>query len=56
VRWIDTVATVGARLEPGPPWSWLGWLLLSTIVVALISRTARDDASSDADDAITHRP
>jgi competence protein ComEC len=56
VRWVDAVATVGARLEPGPPWSWLGWLLLSTIVVALISRTARDDASSDADDAITHRP
>jgi competence protein ComEC len=53
VRWIDAVAIVGARLEPSPPWSWLGWLALSAIVVALISRAARDDASPDADDAVT---
>ena len=24
-RWVDTVALLGARLEPSPGWSWLGW-------------------------------
>ena len=23
-RWVDTVAGVGARLEPDPPWVWVG--------------------------------
>jgi competence protein ComEC len=33
-RWVDTVAMVGARLEPDPPWSWLGWAGVVTAVVA----------------------
>jgi len=36
VAWIDAVATVGAAMEPGPPWSWLGWLILAAAVGALI--------------------
>jgi len=24
-RWVDTVARLGARLEPEPPWTWVGW-------------------------------
>jgi competence protein ComEC len=26
--WIDTVARLGQRLEPGPPWSAIGWAVL----------------------------
>ena len=26
VWWVDAVATVAAAAEPGPPWSWIGWL------------------------------
>ncbi len=37
VRWIDAVATAGATLEPAPPWSWLGWLVLVVAVLAVIA-------------------
>jgi hypothetical protein len=53
VRWIDAVATVGAALEPGPPWSWWGWLVLGLVVVTLATRTVRDGAASDGDDGRT---
>ena len=36
VRWIDAVATVGAAVEPGPPWSWLGWVAAAAVVMVLI--------------------
>ena len=36
VRRIDAVATVGAAAEPGPPWSWIGWLAVAALVVALV--------------------
>ncbi len=32
--WVDTVAMLGARLEPGPPWSWIGWVAIVSVVVA----------------------
>jgi competence protein ComEC len=32
VRWVDTVAALGARLEPGGAATWWGW-----IVVALVA-------------------
>jgi competence protein ComEC len=51
VRWIDTVAVVGAAAEPGPPWSWLGWLGLGLVVSALVLRTARD-TSPEAGDVV----
>jgi competence protein ComEC len=40
VWWVDAVATVGAALEPGPPWSWIGWLAVTVVVVGL-SRGSR---------------
>lgn len=36
VAWIDAVATVGAAVEPQPPWSWLGWLVLAVVIVVII--------------------
>jgi competence protein ComEC len=35
VRWVDTVAALGARLEPEPPLVWVGWAGLSLSVGAL---------------------
>ncbi|MBA3287146.1 MAG: ComEC/Rec2 family competence protein [Acidimicrobiia bacterium] len=35
VGWVDAVATVGAAVEPRPPWSGLGWLALVVVVVAV---------------------
>jgi competence protein ComEC len=32
-RWVDTVAGVGARLEPEPPWVWVGWAVVVALVV-----------------------
>jgi competence protein ComEC len=37
VRWIDAVATVGAALEPEPPWTWLGWLVLVAVLLAAVA-------------------
>jgi competence protein ComEC len=34
-RWVDTVAMLGARLEPEPPWSWIGWAGI-VVVVAVV--------------------
>ena len=33
-RWVDTVAMLGVRLEPDPPWVWIGWVLVGIGVVA----------------------
>ena len=27
-RWVDAVAQVAARVEPDPPWVWLGWAVV----------------------------
>ena len=51
VRWIDAVATVGAAVEPGPPWSWLGWLVLVLVVSFVVMRSGRADGSPEVDDA-----
>ncbi len=32
VRWVDTVAALGARLEPGGSATWAGWLVLVGVV------------------------
>ncbi len=37
-RWVDTVARLGARLEPEPPWTWVGWGLVVAVVGWLICR------------------
>jgi len=38
-RWVDTVAILGARLEPEPPWPWVGWGLVAVAVGAVVART-----------------
>jgi competence protein ComEC len=40
VRWIDAVATIGAAVEPRPPWSWIGWLVLVAGLAALVRRAS----------------
>jgi competence protein ComEC len=40
VRWVDLVATVAARLEPGGPWPWIGWGML-LFAVAGVARARR---------------
>jgi competence protein ComEC len=37
-RWVDTVAMLGARLEPEPPWSFVGWGVIVVVVVAMLVR------------------
>ena len=41
VRWIDAVATIGSAVEPGPPWSWLGWAGVAAVLAALAWRGRR---------------
>ena len=36
-RWVDTVATLGARLEPGPRMQLVGWGVIVVVVVALLA-------------------
>lgn len=40
-RWVDIVATVGARAEPGPPASWWGWALVVVAAACWIRRSGR---------------
>lgn len=35
-RWVDTVAALGARLEPPPPWNWIAWAVLVVVVAACV--------------------
>ena len=37
-RWVDTVAVLGSRLEPDPPWPWIGWGVLAAVVIAVVCR------------------
>ena len=37
VRWVDLVATLAARLEPGGVASWIGWLLVLATVGVLVT-------------------
>jgi competence protein ComEC len=36
-RWVDTVAGIGARIEPEPPWVWVGWAAVVAVVVMTVS-------------------
>lgn len=40
-RWVDTVAAVGARLEPSPRVSWAGWLIVALAIALLVLRPHR---------------
>ena len=35
-RWVDTVAVLGARLEPDPPAQFVGWGIVAVAVVVLL--------------------
>lgn len=35
-RWVDTVAALGARLEPEAPWSWVGWGVVAIAVAICV--------------------
>ncbi len=35
-RWVDTVAVLGARLEPDPPAQFVGWGVVAAVVVVLL--------------------
>lgn len=35
-RWVDTVAALGARLEPDAPWSWVGWGVMAVVVAICV--------------------
>ena len=41
VRWVDTVAAIGARLEPDPPVQFVGWAIVAGAVVLLVGTTHR---------------
>jgi competence protein ComEC len=32
VWWVDAVATIAAAVEPPPPWSWAGWIVVIAAV------------------------
>jgi competence protein ComEC len=46
-KWVDTVARLGERLEPEPPWVWLGWACVLAAIAALIvySSVRTDDTA-----------
>ena len=35
VRWVDTIAALGARLEPDPPAQLVGWAAIGIVVLAV---------------------
>lgn len=52
VRWVDTVAALGAAVEPGGRATWIGWALVAAIVVppTVWSAMHRDRHGSSAAD------
>jgi competence protein ComEC len=40
-RWVDTVAVLGARLEPAHPWPWVGWAVVVAVAAAVAVRASR---------------
>ena len=49
VRWVDTVAALGERLEPGGRASWFGWGVLVVAIVAIAARNRGRHGSASAD-------
>lgn len=39
-RWVDTVAMLGVRLEPDPPWVWVGWGAIAVVMAVVVVRAA----------------
>lgn len=42
-RWVDTVAMLGARVEPPQPWPWVGWAVIVAVLVVVVRVGARRD-------------
>jgi competence protein ComEC len=59
-RWVDSVAAVGAALEPGPRTELGGWFAVAVVIAALIvrspRRSARDEDRSDKNRRSDERP
>jgi competence protein ComEC len=49
VRWVDTVAALAARLEPGGVWPWVGWVVLVAVVVVIAAMNRDRHGSTSAD-------
>lgn len=49
VRWVDTVALLGERLEPSAPVAWVGWavLVVGVAVIAAMNRGRHGSAPAD---------
>ncbi len=47
-RWVDAVATVAAAVEPPPPWSWVGWILVAAGLAGMVRTGSRHAAPSAA--------
>ena len=54
-RWVDTVAMLGERLEPPPPWQWVGWAVVALLVAAFVALDARRDKNRSLGDTSAHR-
>ncbi len=54
-RWVDTIALLGERLEPDPPWQWAGWGVVGIVLVAVVARSARRDKNRALGDVSAHR-
>ena len=56
-RWVDTVALLGSRIEPEPPWVWIGWGGIGVAVLAIVARAGQlGPGSSGAVVAAAARP
>jgi competence protein ComEC len=42
VRWVDTVALLGERLEPSGAGAWVGWAVLVAVVAAIAAGNRRE--------------
>jgi competence protein ComEC len=49
VRWVDIVAVLGARLEPGGITTWVGWGVLVVAVGAIAAMNRGRHGSPSAD-------
>jgi competence protein ComEC len=49
VRWVDTVASVGAALEPPAPWGVVGWLAVMATVGGIVARSAARSGARNRD-------
>jgi competence protein ComEC len=49
VRWVDTVAVLGERIEPGGTVTWIGWFVLFAAVATIAAMNRDRDGSSSTD-------